>query len=73
MSAETNDPPIVITGGSVTLEFDETTLPGSGGRRSNSGKKIKHITVERDGATVYDSDTPNGCVKVTVTYGNDKP
>jgi hypothetical protein len=70
MAAEINDPPIVVTGGSVHLDFDDATLPGSGGNHSNANKKIRHVTVERDGAVVYDSDTPNGNVKITVTYGN---
>ncbi|HJQ32009.1 MAG TPA: hypothetical protein VJ866_07520 [Pyrinomonadaceae bacterium] len=65
---ESNDPPIVVTGGSVHLDFDEKTLPGTGGKHSN-GKKLKHITVEIDGAVVLDKKVPSGDMKVTVTYG----
>ncbi|HWW73904.1 MAG TPA: hypothetical protein VNZ44_00825 [Pyrinomonadaceae bacterium] len=66
---EVNDPPIIITGGSVHLDFDPTTLPGAGGKHSNA-KKIKHVTVVIGGTTVYDDNTPNGSVEITVTYGN---
>jgi V8-like Glu-specific endopeptidase len=65
-----NDPPIIITGGSVYLDFDASTLPGSSGKHSNAGKKIRHVTVVIDGSTVYDDDTPNGKVEISVIYGN---
>ena len=65
-----NDPPIIITGGSVNLRFDDATLPGAGGNHSNANKKIRHVTLVIDGSTVYDGDTPNGKVEITVTYGN---
>ncbi len=67
---EVNDPPIIITGGSVKLEFDDATLPGSGGNHSNAAKKIKHIKIESNGSVLFDDDTPTGRVKITVTYGN---
>jgi hypothetical protein len=70
---ETNDPPIVITGGSVSLDFDDTTLPGSSGKHSNGGKKIKHVTVKKGDTVVYDENIPDGKVVVTVTYGNGNP
>ena len=68
--ADPNDPPIIITGGSVNLKFDELTLPGVAGNHSNAGKKIRHVTVVVDGSAVYDKDTPTGKVEITVTYGN---
>ena len=66
---EPNDPPIIITGGSVNLTFDEDTLPGASGTHSNAGKKIRHVKVVIDDTTVYDDDTPNGKAEITVTYG----
>ena len=72
--AEPNDPPIIITGGSVTLQFDSSQLtPAGNGKHSNAGKKIKHVTVERGGTKVYDEDVPDGRVTITVSYGNDRP
>ena len=71
--AEPNDPPIIITGGSVNLDFDPSTLPGASGRHSNAGKKIRHVTVVIGNNTIYDQDVPNGRVEITVTYGNPRP
>ena len=68
-----NDPPIVVTGGSVNLDFDDATLPGGGGKHSNSGKKIKHVTIERGGTKIYDEDVPNGNITITLTYGDPTP
>ncbi len=68
--ADPNDPPIIITGGSVNLDFDPASLPGSGGKHSNAGKKIRHVKVVINGSTIYDDDTPNGKAEITVTYGN---
>ena len=45
MPESTGDPPIIITGGSVTLQFDATQLPGGGGSHGNPNKKIKSIEV----------------------------
>lgn len=72
-AAEVNDPPIVVTGGSVHLDFDETSLPGGGGKHSHKTKKIKHVKVVIDGTTIFNDKTPNGKVEITVTYGNEKP
>jgi hypothetical protein len=64
------DPPIVVSGGSVTLEFDDTQLPPNGnGKRYNANKKIKSVEVNVNGAT-QTFDVPNGRVTVTIRYGN---
>ena len=68
--AEPNDPPIIITGGSVKLDFDPGTLPGAGGRHSSASKKIKHVTIEKGGTKIFDQDVPDGLITVTVIYGN---
>jgi hypothetical protein len=64
------DPPIIITGGSVTVEFDEVQLPKQGnGKFGNANKKIKTVLIEGD----YDPQTgrvTNGNVKITVSYDN---
>ena len=68
--AEPSDPPIVVTGGSVTLEFDNDQLPPNGnGKRYNANKKIKSVEVNVDGNT-QTFDIPNGRVTVTIRYGN---
>ena len=68
--AEPSDPPIVISGGSVTLEFDDSQLPPNGnGKRYNANKRIKTVEVNVNGTT-QTFDVPNGKVTVTVRYGN---
>ena len=65
----TSDPPIVITGGSVSIEFDPGKLQGNNGRFSNHEKKIRRVEVTGDGLN-FAEDTPNGKVTVTIYYGN---
>ena len=65
----TTDPPIVVSGGSVTIEFDSSELKGSNGRHSNANKKIKRVEVTGDGID-FAENTPNGKVTVKIYYGN---
>jgi hypothetical protein len=39
------DTPIVINGGSVSIEFDENTFPIKGGKHSNDQMKIVSVEV----------------------------
>jgi hypothetical protein len=70
MSSST-DPPIIVTGGSVTIEFkaDDFT-PAGNGRQTNANKKIKRVEVTGDNIPGYGQDVPNGKVTVTIYYGN---
>lgn len=65
-----SDPPIVITGGSVSISFDEKQItPEGGGKFHNSTKKIKRVEITGD----YDPATgqvQNGNVIVTIYYNN---
>ncbi len=67
------DPPIIITGGSVTVEFDEGQLQKeSNGKFRNANKKIRTVLIEGD----YDRQTgkvTNGNVKITISYDNGTP
>lgn len=64
------DPPIIITGGSVTIEFDSTVFPPNGnGKHSNANKKIKRVEITGDGID-FAQDTPNGKVTIRIIYGN---
>ena len=53
------DPPIVITGGSVTLKFKADELPGSNGEHTNPDKTLKRLTINGDGVN-YSVDFPTG-------------
>ena len=65
------DPPIVVSGGSVTIEFDPSSFtPNGNGKHSNTNKKIKRVEVNVNGQAPYAVDVPNGKVTVTIHYGN---
>ena len=71
--SNSQDPPIVINGGSVTIDIDEDIFTPSGkNQRSNANKKIKSVEVTINGNT-QTYDVPNGKVTVAIHYGNDKP
>jgi hypothetical protein len=70
MSAPT-DPPIIITGGSVTIEFDPNTFGDTGtGKYANQQKVIKRVEITGSGIRNYDSDATDKDITVKVTYGN---
>lgn len=64
------DPPIIVSGGSVTIEFDETQIPPDGKNQfRNPNKKIKHVEITGD----YDPATGqvrNGNVVIKIYYNN---
>jgi CRISPR/Cas system-associated endonuclease Cas1 len=67
--SSTNDPPIVITGGSVTVHFDTITLQSDGnGKHHHPGKKIQRIVVKGGGLNI-NRKIPNGKVTIKVYYG----
>lgn len=64
------DPPIVVSGGSVNIDIDEDIFTPSGkNKRSNANKKIRSVEVTINGST-QTFDVPNGKVTVTIRYGN---
>jgi hypothetical protein len=70
MSA-TQDPPIIITGGSVTLEFDVSQLAATGvGKFSTSQKVIKRVEITGADIQNYDQDATGNDIKIKITYGN---
>ncbi|HEX7314512.1 MAG TPA: hypothetical protein VF297_11355 [Pyrinomonadaceae bacterium] len=65
------DPPIIITGGSVTIDFDEKIFtPNGNGKHSNANKKIRRVEISVNGGTPTNIEVPNGKVTVTIHYGN---
>jgi hypothetical protein len=68
------DPPIIVTGGSVTIEFDAGIFtPNGNGKHSNANKKITSVEVAVDGGTPTTIDVPNGKVIVKIYHGNNNP
>ena len=63
------DPPIIITGGSVTLEFDATQLQGGGGRHHHPNKKIKRIEVTGGGLNINQT-VSDPKVTIKIYYGD---
>lgn len=65
-----SDPPIIITGGSVTIQFDDNVLrPDGAGKLSAQDKKIRRVEI-KGGGIDFAQDTPNGKVKITIHYGD---
>jgi hypothetical protein len=64
------DPPIIITGGSITIEFDDMQLQGDKGRRHNPNKKIKRIVVTGSGPNIDLSVNDPKDVTIKVYYGD---
>ena len=65
-----SDPPIIISGGSVSIDFDESQFQSAGkGRYKNANKKIKRIEVTGDGINL-DENIPDGKVTIKIHYGN---
>ena len=68
------DPPIVVTGGSVTIDFPSNIFtPNGNGKHSNSNKKITSVEVAVEGEQPYTVNVPNGKVTVTINYGGNNP
>lgn len=68
MSSQPVDPPIIVSGGSVTIEFDEDELTKSGkGKHHHPDKKISRIEITGDGID-FAEDTKSGKVTVKIFY-----
>lgn len=69
--AEPTDPPIVVSGGSVTLEYDSSQFTKKvNGKHYNADKRIRSVEITGDGIDPIKLDIPNGQVTVTIRYGN---
>lgn len=65
-----SDPPIVVTGGSVSIEFDDKEIaPQGNGKFKSANKKIKRVEITGE----YDPSTgrvTNGNVVIKIFYNN---
>ncbi len=74
MVQPTQDPPIVVSGGSVTIEFDSTIFPPNGnGKHKNDNKKIRSVEITVGNDPTQTIDVPNGKVVVKINYNNGNP
>lgn len=66
-----SDPPIIINGGSVSIDFDADQLKATGkGKHSNPDKSLRRITIKGDGVD-FTADFPTGQgVSIKVFYDN---
>ncbi|HEX8502380.1 MAG TPA: hypothetical protein VF659_17490 [Pyrinomonadaceae bacterium] len=65
------DPPIVVSGGSVTLEFDTGQLtPEGNGKHGNPDKTLKRITIKGDGIDITQNFPTGKGVVIRIFYGN---
>lgn len=71
MSSQQGDPPIVVSGGSVTIEFNkEIFQEQADGKHHHANKKISRIEITGDGID-FAEDTKTGKVTVKI-YFEDK-
>ena len=75
MSSSAGDPPIIVSGGSVTIKIPVGIFPGllGGGDFTNPQKQIKRV--ERTGSGIPNYDEPANCSDITIKieYGNPTP
>ncbi|MDQ3744636.1 MAG: hypothetical protein M3444_09665 [Acidobacteriota bacterium] len=64
------DPPIIIQGGSVTIEFDQSQLKPDAGKFSSQGKVIKRVEITGTGLQNYDQSAVGNDVTIKITYGD---
>jgi len=66
------DPPIVISGGSVTIEFNVDDFQQEGGSKfKNPHKRIRSVVVEGEGIAPVVINVQNGKCTVMVNYSYD--
>jgi len=64
------DPPIVVSGGSVTIEFDEENMQKlSKGKHHHARKRITRIEIKGGGVDHVVEDPPRN-VKITISIGD---
>ena len=74
MSSQQGDPPIIISGGSVTIRIPAEIFPGlPGGDFTNTQKQIKRVKIFGRSITNYDESADGTDITITVEYGDPKP
>lgn len=66
--AQQVDPPIVITGGSVIIEFDEQNFQRVSGKFKKDGKTIDRIEITGEGISPIIQTFNNGKCTISIYY-----
>jgi hypothetical protein len=68
------DPPIIISGGSVTIKIPGGIFSGLLGGAlmnfTNAQKEIKRVAISGSGLPGYDETATNSDITITIEYGN---
>ncbi len=74
MSSLSLDPPIIISGGSVTIQMPGGVFAGLLGGAlmnfTNSQKEIKRVEISGSGLPSYDETATNSDITITIEYGD---
>lgn len=75
MSSEATDPPIIVSGGSVTIRIPVGIFPGllGGGDFTNQQKQIKRVEITGSGIVNYDQSANGSDITIKIEYGNPNP
>ena len=65
------DPPIIVSGGSVTIRLPGNIFPGLlGGAFTNSQKEIKRVEITGSGIPNYSESANGSDITIRIEYGN---
>jgi hypothetical protein len=71
--SEPGDPPIVVSGGSVTITIPGDIFPGlPGGDFTNPLKEIKRVEITGSGIENYSATADGKDITIRIEYGNPK-
>jgi len=74
MSSQQGDPPIIVSGGSVTLKIPGGIFAGLLGiDLSNQQKQIKRVVISGSGIPNYDENASGTDITITIECGNANP
>lgn len=74
MSSQQGDPPIIVTGGSVTLNIPVGIFAGLLGLElTNQQKQIKRVVITGGGLPSYDETASSTDITITIECGDPNP
>jgi hypothetical protein len=75
MPPQPEDPPIIVSGGSVTIRIPVGIFPGllPGGDFTNPLKEITRVVITGSGIPNYDESAKSSDITITIEYADPKP